>query len=302
MPDIKQDFCLKPLNRMRTGGNAQYYAEVFSLDELQEKIHFAQKAKIPFYVLGSGSNVVIDDNDFKGLVLSLKGEWQTIDFGEQSVSAGAGASLVKLGKQLVEKGGRDYAYLTVIPGTVGGAVRINAGHSEQEQIKNIFLKARVYDPATGSAREYTLDDMGFGYRSSALVRSRKVLLQVTFKLPRPFRKASRGTPECIRDKLHDMNRSVHLQGQRTCGSVFRNPKHGDHAAGWYLEQVGMKGLQIGGARVSDEHANWIINTGNATSDDIKDLVATGQKRVFEKFGVQLEREVIFLPGDMEGWT
>ncbi len=105
MPDIKKDFCLKPLNRMRTGGSTQYYAEVFSLDDLQEKINFAQKAKILFYVLGSGSNVVIDDNDFKGLVFLLKGELQTIDFGEQSVSAGAGASLVKLGKQLVEKGG-----------------------------------------------------------------------------------------------------------------------------------------------------------------------------------------------------
>jgi len=144
--------------------------------------------------------------------------------------------------------------------------------------------------------------MEFGYRTSTLAGSKKILVKATFDLSLQ-KKTGAPLGNAVADtKLRELNRSRHLQNGRTFGSVFRNAGHDGHSAAWYLDRAGLKGLCVGGARVSEEHANWIINNGSACTGDIKKLMDICRRRVFEKFSVRLEREVVFLPEDMEEWS
>ena len=194
---------------------------------------------------------------------------------------------------------QDVAFMGVIPGTVGGAVRMNAGTLEEGEIKDHFLNAQVLDPQTGELETCALEDMQFEYRKCALSQSRKILLQVTFSLPL-IREKYQGEAREIINSILAIRRRKHPEIPLNFGSTFKRPA-GGKPPGWYLEHVGMKGMRSGGAMVAVEHANWILNMGNATSQDVKILISEGQKRIFEEFGINLEREVIYLPEDMETW-
>jgi UDP-N-acetylmuramate dehydrogenase len=142
--------------------------------------------------------------------------------------------------------------------------------------------------------------MKFEYRSCALSQSRKIILQTTFRLPQHKQKQNGEAKNSIKEILAHRY-AKHPKNPKNFGSTFKRPT-GGKPPGWYLEQVGMKGMRRGGAMVAEEHANWILNAGNATSQDVKFLIAEGQKRVFEEFGINLKREVIYLPEDMSEWT
>lgn len=301
MDYIEKQYPLISTNRIRTGGNALYYARVTTLAHLQHISTFAHERALPFYVLGKGSNVLISDEDFNGVVIKLEGEFKSIsfDYSTQTVTAGAGVSLIKLGIQLARQGYRGCAYMGVIPGTIGGAVRMNAGTAPEQEIKNDFISARVFNPFTGNITEYSRDTMVFGYRKSVLSESGDIILQATFKLPASKEAHSYEAFTTIKN-LHALRRSKNPKNFHTFGSTFKNPRNHPHAAGWYLEKVDMKGMRVGGALVSCEHANWIINIDNAKSADIKKLIEIAQKRVYNVFGIELEREVIYLPEDIIG--
>lgn len=292
---------LAPLTRINTGGVGHFYAQVNTLKELKQTITFSKEDDLPFYVLGNGSNVLINDDEFKGIVISLGDGFKSFsfDYRENKISAGGGVSLMQLGSKIAEHGHERYTYMGVIPGTVGGAVTMNAGINDNEKIQNNFLSALILDPETLKEEEFLLEEMDFGYRKSAVKASSKIIIESTFFLPdkfdRPEKKASKALKQLI-----DLRRSKQPKNSRTFGSTFKNPKDSSHSAGWLLEKSGMKEVKSGGAMVSREHANWIINLGNATSSDIKRLIETAQKRVLEEFGISLEREVIFLPEDMLG--
>jgi len=162
------------------------------------------------------------------------------------------------------------------------------------------LNAQVLDPQTGELETYALDNMQFEYRKCALSQLRKILLQVTFRLPLIREKYQGEAREIINSILATRHRK-HPKIPLNFGSTFKRPWGGE-PPGWYLEKAGMKGMRIGGAMIAQEHANWILNVDNATSQDVKYLIALGQKRVFEKFALWLEREVIYLPEDMADWT
>ena len=298
---FKTDYPLTPLTRIKTGGRVRYYAQVNTLENLKQTIAFSKENDLPFYVLGNGSNVLINDDEFKGIVIGLGDEFKSFsfDYKENKIFAGAGTSLMQLGSKIAEHGHEGYTYMGVIPGTVGGAITMNAGINDKEKIQNHFLSALIFDPETLEEEEYSLEKMDFGYRKSAVKSSNKIILESTFFLPekidQPTKKASTALKQLI-----DLRRHKQPKNSRTFGSTFKNPKDSNHSAGWLLEKSGMKEVKSGGAMVSREHANWIINLGNATSSDIKNLIETGQKRVFEAFGISLEREVIFLPEDILG--
>ncbi|MCX5905337.1 MAG: UDP-N-acetylmuramate dehydrogenase [Proteobacteria bacterium] len=298
---IKTNYSLKKLNTIRIGGHALYYATPSTVFELKEILGFSLDRNLKFYILGNGSNVLISDKDFNGTVIKLRGRFEEIIFTEDdgTGTCGAGAFLMKLGSKIAERGYTGCSYMGVIPGTVGGAVRINAGTLEEGEIKDHFLNAQVLDPQTGELEIYAAEDMQFEYRKCALSQSRKILLQVTFRLPLAKEKYPGEARETINSILAT-RRQKHPKFPLNFGSTFKRPI-GGKPPGWYLEQVGMKGMRSGGAMVAEEHANWILNMGNATSQDVKKLISEGQKRVFEEFGINLEREVIYLPEDMETW-
>ena len=298
---FKTYYTLSPLTSINTGGMAQFYAQVNTLKELKQTLAFSKENDLPFYVLGNGSNVLINDNEFKGIVISLGDGFKSFsfDYRENKILAGAGVSLMQLGSKIAEHGHEEYTYMGVIPGTVGGAVTMNAGINDNEKIQNNFLSALVLDPETLKEEEYPLEKMDFGYRKSAIKTSNKIIIENTFFLPEKIAGPTKNASEALK-QLINLRRSKQPKNSRTFGSTFKNPKESSHSAGWLLEKSGIKEVKSGGAMVSREHANWIINLGNATSIDIKKLIKTGQKRVLDEFGISLEREVIFLPEDMLG--
>ena len=300
--EIIKNYPLKERTTIKTGGRALYFATVSTIAEVQELPLFAGEAHLPFITIGNGSNILVSDEDFRGVVICLSGSLKEINFDDDgnTVTAGAGASLMKLGNEIARRGFLGCAYMAVIPGTVGGAVRINAGTLEEGDIKDHFLSALVLNPVTGIISELGRDFMGFAYRESVLSRSKKIILQATFKLPQQEQLCSEKAQKIVSDLLA-VRKAKQPANQKNFGSTFKRPIPGN-PPGWYLERVSMKGVRVGGAMVAEEHANWILNVDNATSQDVKQLVAMGQKRVFEEFGVQLQREVIYLPEDTEEWT
>jgi UDP-N-acetylmuramate dehydrogenase len=299
--EIRLNYSLKNLTTIKIGGSALYFSTPATLLELKEILAFSIDRHLQFYILGNGSNVLINDTDFNGIVIKLCGDFKKIVFHENDgiVTCGAGAYLMKLGSTLAERGYAGCSYMGVIPGTIGGAVRMNAGTLEEGEIKDHFLNAHVLDPQTGGLETYSAEDMQFAYRRCALSRSRKIFLQVTFRLPQ-IRESYHGEAHKIINSILTTRRRKHPIIPLNFGSTFKRPP-GGNPPGWYLEQVGMKGMRSGDAMVAVEHANWVLNTGNATSQDVKLLIAEGRKRVFEEFGISLEREVIYLPEDIETW-
>jgi UDP-N-acetylmuramate dehydrogenase len=301
-PVLQEHVPLRNLNTIKIGGTAWYYAAPTTPSELKAILDFSSDRNLQFYILGNGSNVLLSDEDFKGIVIKLSGTFREIAFytDDAIVTAGAGARLIELGNKIAERGYTGCAYMGVIPGTVGGAVRMNAGTLEEGEIKDHFLNAKVLDPQAGELETYALKDMQFEYRKCALSQSRKILLQVKFRLPQAKEKHA-GEAQAILNSLLAMRRLKHPKIPLNFGSTFKRPS-GGKPPGWYLEQVGMKGMKCGGAMVAEEHANWILNLGNAISTDVKCLISEGQRRVFEKFGISLAREVIYIPEDMTDWT
>jgi UDP-N-acetylmuramate dehydrogenase len=299
---IKTNCPLMSTNRITTGGNAAYFAPAATMQQLNKALTFSRENQLPFYILGNGSNVLISDENFNGVVVKLEGSFKSISFDcvNRTVTAGAGASLMKLGHNLALQGYKGFLYMGVIPGTVGGAVRMNAGTTKEEEIKNNFLSALILDPETNSIEEYNKEKMAFDYRESLLIQSKKIIIQATFQLPWEKELYQNEAINSLNELLK-LRRSKQPHNPRTFGSVFKNPENSKHSAGWYLEKVGMKKTRVGGAIIAEEHANWILNADNAKTNDVKKLITTGQKRVSDEFGIELEREVIYLPEDMAEW-
>lgn len=296
---LQKNAPLSKITRIGIGGQAGWMATVTTESELRQSLQRAQQQHLPVFVLGKGSNVLINDEGFQGLVIRLAGDFKHITFNltHQTVTAGGGTPLMHLGHRIAQNGFAGCTFLGVIPGTVGGAVRMNAGIRPTEEIQKNFLHADILDPATGTITQHSAAKMSFGYRSSSLSGTDRILLRATFRLPDARDKNPARGLEAIRSELR-RRRAIQPRNPRTFGSTFKNPAGCDQSAGWYLEKVGMKEMRVGGAMVADQHANWILNMGNATARDVKALIETGQRRVFEKFGVALEREVLYIPADI----
>jgi UDP-N-acetylmuramate dehydrogenase len=292
---------LSALTRIRTGGPAAYLAAVTNRAELAAVVAYAQGQGLPFCVVGNGTNIVASDEGFSGIAIRLGGQFRSVslDQAKRVMTAGSGAALIRVGVLLARLGYQGCAYMGVIPGTVGGAVRMNAGIAGSAEIKNDLLHVRVFDVGQRTLKLYTARDLAFGYRTSLLAGSPDIVVEATFGLPGHRETRAGAALEAIKD-LHRHRRMHNPQHPRTFGSTFKNPPGHPRSAGWLLERVQMKGLRCGGAMVAREHANWILNVDNAASADVRALIATGQQRVFEQFGIRLEREVVYLPEDTCG--
>ena len=296
---IAEHHSLKAYAAIGTGGRARFFAAAASMHDLQQVVSFARERQLPVYVLGRGSNVLIQDDAVQGVVAVLSGAFKEMSFQQGTVTAGAGVPLIKLGAALARRGYAGFAYMGVIPGSVGGAVRMNAGTGQGQEIACHLMRARVFDPACMEESWLEQEKLQFSYRTSILFRMQLIVLEAVFRLPEQ-REAVPGQALADIKALFARRRAAHPHTRYTFGSTFKNPAGAEHSAGWYLEHAGMKGMRSRGAMVPHEHANWIINTGGARSQDVKELIEKGQARVLEKFGILLEREVVYLPQDMAG--
>jgi UDP-N-acetylmuramate dehydrogenase len=272
---------------VRTGGPAELFARVGTAPQLLELLAWAHTAQVPVAVVGSGSNLLIADEGVAGLVLKLEGELAEIDqVGERDLECGGGARLPAVAAYAARAGLSGIEFGVNIPGTVGGAVRMNANAYGGELAQTLEWVEVV--GASGIERR-TPRDLGFAYRSSNL-RAGEVVARASFVLhPAP--------PEQVKATLAELRARRHEaqpQGIKTFGSTFKNPddpRAEGRTAGLLLSEAGCNGLAVGGARFAPKHANFIENTGTATTAEIVALMAEGRRRVRERFGVLLEPEV-----------
>ena len=283
---------MKSHTTFKIGGPAKSFSICNSTDEIQEALSRCRKQGLPWFILGNGSNILVSDGGFRGLVIKLGGDLKNVFFDEETVEVGGGALLPTLSRHFLARGWGGFEFMSGIPGTIGGAVRVNAG-TKQGEIKDHFVSAKVLLP-NGTVRIISKEEMGFSYRHSTLLKTRDIVLSAKFSMP--YLDERENIQEKIKGIIAD-RRDKQPKNRRNCGSVFKNPP-GDKSAGWFIDRAGLKGTRIGDAMVAHEHANWIINLEHAKAEHVKSLIAKIQDEVFRKFGVSLEREVIYIPEDI----
>ena len=286
---VQRDHPLERLTTVRTGGPADWYARPDSEERLVELLAWAESEGLAVGVVGSGSNLLVADAGFRGLAMKLDGALATIDVEGERLLCGGGARLPQAAARAAREGLAGLEFGVNIPGTVGGAVKMNA-NAYGGDLSRVLEWVDVAGP--GGTERRVPSDLGFSYRRSNL-RPGEVVARASFGL-------EPAEPSEVKATLAGMRaarREAQPSGIKTFGSTFKNPddpRAEGRSAGVLLDEAGCRGLTVGGARFAEKHANFVENTGSATTADVVALMAEGRRRVRERFGVALEPEVQFL--------
>ena len=268
------------------GGPAELMAQPQSEAELQSLLLKAAEAAVPVTLVGNGSNLLVRDKGIRGLVIKLGSMLRDIKLNGNVLTFGSGVSLAQASKKAAELGLSGMEFAVGIPGSIGGAVYMNAGAYDGEMSK-VVKSVRVMN-AAGEVSELSADELDFGYRHSALQGSGKIVTSVTVEL-------AAGDKQAIAEKMADFsNRRITKQPLElpSAGSMFKRPP--GYFAGTLIDQTGLKGYTVGGAQVSTKHAGFVVNIGGATAADVLQLISDVQAKVFAAHGVHLEPEVLVL--------
>ncbi len=305
---IQEHIELGPKTTMKVGGTARFFVSVETLDQLHQSLAFAKARQVPVFFLGGGSNVIISDDGFDGLVVQLANRRYSMDSARQQIIAGAAVPVEELVTQSTEKGWAGLEWAGGLPGTIGGAVRGNAGCFGGE-IKNIISTVRAIDPLSGNVELYENADCQFAYRTSVFKTNSQIIWEVRLQLST----GKREELEAIRDANIHCRLTNHPQ-EPSVGSIFKNlyvkdlpddffdryPQLKEKVRGEkigaraLLEELGVQGKRIGDAQVSGMHANFIVNVGQASSAQVSQLVAHMKAAVLAEFAIELEEEPQFV--------
>lgn len=271
----------------RIGGPARFFVCASSLSALSELVRTCESSDIDWIVLGKGSNLLVSDEGFDGVAITLGRDFKACRFDEErsTFAVGAGVPLSSVVQDAFKRALAGLEFAVGTPGTIGGAVRMNAG-SADEWIGSRIVSVTTLSPSSGLKR-YAGSDISWGYRTSSLPADEVVLeceLIVQSALP-SFIRGKMEAALAKRKKSQPLNLP-------SCGSVFRNPR--GQSAGALIDEVGLKGMRIGGAQISDRHANFIVNVDNATARDVMELIELARTKVREAYGIELQPEVRFL--------
>jgi UDP-N-acetylmuramate dehydrogenase len=266
----------------RIGGPARYFLVPAEVDDVAKALQFAQDKGVPWTVLGLGSNVLVKDGGFAGLVIRLGKGLDKFEMKGATAIVGAGMPTPLLARRTAEAGFAGVERFIGVPGTVGGGVYMNAGCHGAE-FAEIVTEVSVMDPA-GKVKQLTRKQVPFKYRSSGL--GQVIVLEAKLSLG----EENPAKLKEVQGRLLRWRKAGTPFDQPCCGSVFKNPV-GTRTAGMLIEEAGLKGFRIGGAHVSILHANYIVNTGNATASDVLKVIDHVRKTVSKKLGVELELEV-----------
>jgi UDP-N-acetylmuramate dehydrogenase len=292
---VYADYPLAPLTTWKIGGPAQFLAVPQDLEDVLALQRLAANRGYPLFFLGRGSNVLIADAGLPGITLHLVKSFQKLERQVDTVRVGAGVGLPRLAKIMADWGQGGFEFLAGIPGTVGAAVRLNAG-AHGWDLGRILKRLWVVTPEMEELKELTVAEIAPGYRTSRLLHlPRWLVVEAEFVLTE---EVSSGEIQRRMREFLEERRARQPSHPRTCGSVFKNLPGGS-AAGRLIEEAGWKGKSLGAAQVSRKHANFIINRGGATAAEMVNLMAAIEDSVWQRCGVRLEREVVFLPQDMD---
>ena len=280
--DIKIDEKLSSYVNFKVGGPADILLIPKSKEQVIKSVEVCKENKIPFYLIGNGSNILVRDGGFRGVVISLK-EVNTIIVDGDKIEAECGAMLKAVSDKAMENSLTGFEFACGIPGTIGGAVFMNAGAYDGE-IAHVIESAEIIDEECNIVR-LSNKDLDFGYRSSIVMKKGYTVLSAVFKLE----KGEVKTIKELVDDLTNKRESKQPLEYPSAGSTFKRPT--GYFAGKLIQDAGLKGYSIGGAAVSEKHSGFVINKGNATAKDITDLIKYIQDEVKRQFGVELHPEV-----------
>ncbi len=279
----------EPMRRHTTfqvGGEAEYFAKIQEKSQLITIMDYLRKTEQPYFVLGNGSNILVSDKGYEGVILNLSAGLKNIEIEGKRVTAEAGALLSTVAVRACEAGLAGFEFAAGIPGTIGGAIVMNAGAYDGE-MKQVVESVTVLG---GDGEIMVLDNetMEFGYRSSIIKNRPFIVMETVLRL-------EEGDKEQIKGRMEELNkrrREKQPLNYPSAGSTFKRPE--GHFAGKLIMDAGLRGFRIGGARVSEKHCGFVINEGNATATDVADVIDEVIERVKDKFGVTLETEIIKL--------
>ena len=269
----------------KIGGNADLFVSVVNEDELKQALNYAKLKNLPITIIGNGSNLLVSDNGIRGLVIKIDIQLLKIENNKKEivVTVGSGNKIMALGIQLKEKEISGFEELSGIPGTIGGAVFMNAGAYGKE-MKDIVVSTKCMN-REGKVLELSNEEQKFEYRSSIFNQEEYIILETKLKL-------QRGKKEDIEQKMKEyLNKRKEKQPLEyaSAGSTFKRQEGLITAK--LIDDCGLKGYKIGGAMVSEKHAGFIVNTGDATAKDVIDLIKYVKDKVYEKYGVEIEEEI-----------
>lgn len=305
MLHIKKQISLAQYTSFGIGGPANYLIEASGPIEVAESIEFAERENTPYYVMGGGTNILFSDSGYRGLVIKIT-DGSCLANGTV-LQAGAGLSLKRITEEARDRGLSGMENLAGIPGSYGGAIRGNAGAFGTE-IGSLIKRVKAFNRGTNMVQELTRDQCAFNYRESIFKQDGSlIILSAEIELPK------QDDPKTIgraMEKTIALREAKHSQSVKCAGSFFMNPEVSDKKlheefkkdtgeaargeklpAGWIIDHVGLRGKHVGGAKISDQHPNYLINTGNATAEDVIMLASLVKRKVRDELGIRLREEV-----------
>lgn len=279
----------EPMSRhttFRIGGNADYLVKPGNADEVAAVIVVCREYNIPYFILGNGSNLLVSDDGYRGMIINIMDNMDSVTVDGRIITAQAGAMLVRVSVMARDNALTGLEFASGIPGTIGGAVYMNAGAYGGE-MKNVVKTVRAIDEY-GRIYELDSEKMDFSYRHSIVEERKLIVLEVTLEL-------EHGSREAIDDRMKELaeaRRSKQPLEYPSAGSTFKRPE--GYFAGKLIMDAGLRGYSVGGAQVAEKHCGFVINKGGATASDVVELIRDVQHDVDDKFGVTLEPEVKML--------
>ncbi|QGT99413.1 UDP-N-acetylenolpyruvoylglucosamine reductase [Candidatus Syntrophocurvum alkaliphilum] len=280
---IKENEPMKKHTTFKIGGPADVMVLPENVDEIKTIIKYSNENKIPLFIFGFGSNLLVTDKGIRGIVLKIGNNLKKIDINETQIIAEAGIRLTELSKKVAANSLSGLEFAEGIPGSLGGAVVMNAGAYDSE-MKNILVEVETID-LNGNTKKFTNKQMGLGYRKSVFQNSTDIIVKAQIKL-------NPGNKEEILTKMRTFSKQRREKQPiewPSAGSVFKRPE--GLYVGPMVEKMGLKGFTIGGAQVSEKHAGFIINSGNATANDVLALIEHIKKRAVTEYNVSLQPEI-----------
>lgn len=293
IPNVQKNIPLAQYTTFKIGGPAKYFVVAESAQELNNAVHAANAANMKWYVLGGGSDVLVSDAGFDGLVIKTHMRGIEIDSQAGTIRAEAGLAIAGLIAQSVKNGLAGMEYAIGVPASVGGAVWANLG-ARGSEIADFVVEARVMDEQ-GNVKTLSKEECAFSYRHSIFKDKQWIVLDVLLQLePMQTEEDQAALKERVRELSQLRNKTQDITAQ-CAGCIFMNPTdQTTEAAAKLIDDLGLKGFSIGGAQVSERHANFIINTGKATADDVVQLISYIKQQVRDKKGIQLMEEVEYV--------
>lgn len=287
---VRQQEPMSAHTTFRIGGPADYFVEAGNESVLKELLLLCKETETPFFILGNGSNLLVSDEGYRGVMISLRGfdeisfrEGEGTEAGKTIMTAGSGVLLSKAAMQAAERGLTGFEFAGGIPGTLGGAVTMNAGAYGGE-IRDVILSARVMTKA-GDVRELSTEELALSYRHSIIQEKDLIVLSADFAF-------DHGDEEQIKEQMRQLNarrREKQPLEYGSAGSTFKRPE--GYFAGKLIQDAGLKGYRSGDVMVSEKHGGFVVNVGKGTCRDAMRVIEHVQRTVYEQFGVELELEV-----------